>query len=160
MSVYRKIMGGYAGGLEAHDLQLLAEIILSVAAGIAFSAYHLRLNRDLLPDGKTFHPLSNLGDFTGNLMALGNRIFGEGMLPVIHMDIRTTDSDLLYFDQYLAGLYLGHRHLVKLDHARGGHNLLQHKRHSFLSKIFYKIISRSIISMYHIFPICQEKKEK
>ena len=39
-------MGGYAGGLEAHDLQLLAEIILSVAAGIAFSAYHQMCIRD------------------------------------------------------------------------------------------------------------------
>ena len=67
------------------NLQLLAEIIFPVAAGIAFSAYHLRLNRDLLPDGKTFYPLSNLGNFTRNLMALGNRIFCEVNPETIQM---------------------------------------------------------------------------
>ena len=57
----REIFAGRAGGLEAHDLQLGAEVIFAVRAGIALPAGDLRLEHDLLAD---LRPLTALPTLT------------------------------------------------------------------------------------------------
>lgn len=118
--------GSHAGALEAHDLQLLAEVILAMTAGIALAADLLGLDGDLLADGNLGDALAHGGDGAAGLVSLGDGILGEGMLAVVDVNIRAADADLLDLDQHLSRLYLRNGNLAKFDHAGLGHNLLNH----------------------------------
>ena len=126
LCIHSKIMGGYACCLKAHHFQLLTEIILAVAAGIAFSAHNLRLDGHLLSHPKARDAFSKLCDLSRNLMSLRNRILGKGMLSVVDVDIRTANADFHNFNQDLALTGLRRFHLTKFDFPRFCHHLLQH----------------------------------
>ena len=99
-----------------------------MAAGPALAAHHLGLNGHLLAHSEPGDPLAQGGNLAGDLMPLGDGVLGEGVLPVIDVDVRPAHADLHNLHQHLAGLGLGGGHFPELDDAGGGHNLLQHKQ--------------------------------
>ena len=99
---------------------------IAVAAGPALAAHHLRLDGHLLAQSKAGNPLAQSGNLPRDLMPLGDGVFGERVLPVIHMDIRAAHANLLDFHQHLAGLGLRGGHFPKCNHTRRCHHLLQH----------------------------------
>ena len=110
--IHREVFTGGAGGLETHDLQLFAEIIFAVEAGIAASAEDLRL------DGHPFAGLDvgNIFAYSlylgGDLMALGHGIGGIGMGTVENVDVTAADTDLFNLDQHLIGTRFGDRDFI------------------------------------------------
>ena len=110
-----KILAGCTSGLEAHYLQLLTEIIFSMAAGIAFAAYHLRFDGYLLTNFQILYIRADLCNLAGHLMSLSYRITGSGMLSIIYMDIRTAYTDSLNLHKYLIAADLRNRNIVKYD---------------------------------------------
>lgn len=65
-------------------------MVIAVPAGIALSAYHLRLDGHFVPFFKVGHIRRNLCYFTRDLMTLNDRIAGKRMLSVIYVDIGAT----------------------------------------------------------------------
>ena len=130
--VHGKILAGGAGGLESHDLQLLAEIVFAVGTGIAVPAADLRLDGDLLTHRQALHAAAHSLDPTGHLVTLCDGISGEGMLAMVDMYIRTADTDTHDSDQYLSLRRDGTRRLPEFDDAGCRHNLLQHIHSSFM----------------------------
>ena len=128
--VHGKIFTGCACRLEPHHPKFLAQIVLAVRARMAPTAVDLRFDGHLLPYGKSRHALAQRRDFPRHLVALGDRIFCERMLAVIHMDIRPAHADLHDLYQYLARVGCGYGRLPELDVPRRRHHLLQHFLHS------------------------------
>ena len=124
--VHRKVFGSCARRLEAHDFQLLAQIVLAVSARIALAAVHLRLNRHFLPDGKPFDIRTALYNFARDLMSLRHGVFRERMLAVVHVDVRAANADVHNFHQHLPVPDFRHGNFPENDLARLCHNLLKH----------------------------------
>lgn len=99
---------------------------------MAFSADDLGLDGDLLADGQRLAVAAacdsgaDPDDLAGDLMTLGDGIFGERVLAVVDVDIGTADADLLDFDQHLIGGDLRDGDFAELDLSGCCHDLLQH----------------------------------
>ena len=126
LCVHRKKFGCRARRLEAHDFQLLAQVVLAVPARIALAAVHLRLNRHFLPDGKPFDIRTALYNFARDLMPLRHGVFRERMLAVVHVDVRAANADVHNFHQHLPVPDFRHGNFPENDLARLCHNLLKH----------------------------------
>ena len=160
--VHREVIAGGAGGLEAHDLQLLAEIVLAVEAGIAAPAEDLRLDGHGLADGEVMHVLAQLHNLAGDLVALGHRVGGVGVLAVVDVDVRPAHADAADAHQHLVGAWGRDGDLTEGDFARGGHDLLTHgggDGHQALLLIGYRLTeNRSqflliyFVMMYPVLP--------
>lgn len=132
----REIFAGRAGGLEAHDLQLGAEVIFAVRAGIALPAGDLRLEHDLLPDFEALDRAADLDNLAGDFVALRYGIFGIRVFAVVDVDIRAADAEAHHFDQNLIVADLGDGHVAEFNYTRGCHNFLQHYNRSFSAETF------------------------
>ena len=126
--VHGKIFTGRPSGLKAHNLQLLAQVILPVGTGITFAAEDLGFNCNLLVRGKAHYAGAQPLNTAGDLMALCNGVFRKGMLAVVHMDVGSADPDADDLHQYLPWAGLRDGNFLKFNYARGGHNLLKHRR--------------------------------
>lgn len=124
------------GGLEAHDLQLGAEVIFAVRAGIALPAGDLRLEHDLLPDFEALDRAADLDNLAGDFVALRYGVFGIRVFAVVDVDIRAADAEAHHFDQNLIVADLGDGHVAEFNYTRGCHNFLQHYSRSFSAETF------------------------
>ena len=124
--IYRKIFRSSSCCLEAHNLQFLTEVILSMAAWIAMSAVYLWLDGNFLANLKPCHIFSKFRDLTGNLMSLCHRIFGKRMLAVVYMDVRSTDTNVHDLNKNLVIFYLRNRYLSENNLSWICHYLLNH----------------------------------
>ena len=95
-----------------------------MATRIAVSAINLWFNRNFLSDLKPGNIFPYFCDFSGNLMSLCHRIFRKRMLSMIYMDIRTTDTYISDFYQYLIILDFWNRNLSKCNFSWICHYLL------------------------------------
>ena len=142
--IHCKILRSHPRCLKSHNLQLLAKVIFTMAAGIAFSAYYLGLYGHFLADCKPRCTLSNLLDQARYFMALSDGIAGKWMFPMIDMDIRSTYTNIHNFNQYLSRFGIRYRHFVEFNLARGYHHLLQHRFHHMSASINHGQASRHL----------------
>ena len=122
--IHGKIVGCSACGLKTHHLQILAQIVFAVAARVALAAHHLRLDCHLLPRHESGHCPPRLHHLAGNLMSLGHGIACKWMLPMVHMDVRSTDSYLHDLYEHFPLTDFRYRNLMKPDFTWCCHYLL------------------------------------
>ncbi len=97
-----------------------------MGAGVAFAAVHLGFNGHPLTHLELGDSLPQRRDLAGDLVALGDRVLGVGVLAVVYVDVGAADADALDFHQHLPGPGRGNGHPVKPDLPGGRHHFLQH----------------------------------
>ena len=104
---YAHIFGKAAVRVYADDLQMLADVVLALGAGVAASAGQQLLRDDRVAQLKTLGTLpTDLHQFSDELVAGYQREHRRGMVAVKHMDIRAADTDVLHPYQRLAAFQL------------------------------------------------------
>ena len=74
-----------------------------MGAGVAFAAVHLGFNGHPLTHLELGDSLPQRRDLAGDLVALGDRVLGVGVLAVVYVDVGAADADALDFHQHLPG---------------------------------------------------------
>ena len=97
-----------------------------MGALIAPPAVTLGLEGYLLPDREALNLLSQLHDLGSQFVALDQRVLYVLVFAVVHMDIRTADSDPVDPQEHLSRQGLRDRDILELDPARGSHHHLLH----------------------------------
>ena len=117
---------GAAGGLEAPDLQDVADVVVAAAAGRASPADFLRRRGDLYSRFQAGDAPAQLFNDPGKFMALHDGIRREGMLAMVDVDVRTADADAPDPDEDLAPAGPGLGDVAELDRPRLRHDGLFH----------------------------------
>ena len=78
-----------------------------MGAGVAFAAVHLGFNGHPLTHLELGDSLPQRRDLAGDLVALGDRVLGVGVLAVVYVDVGAADADALDFHQHLPGPAVG-----------------------------------------------------
>jgi hypothetical protein len=80
-----------------------AQIVISLPAKNARTAYNDRLQDNAIPGLKLGYFPSNLDDFPGQFMPDGSRQGGKRVGPPVCMDVAAADGHSLCFDKNLGG---------------------------------------------------------
>lgn len=112
--------------LESHHRKRFAVVVMARAAGMAFAADDLGLNRYLLARMERADARAHLFHHAGNLMPLRNGIGRIRVFAMVNMDIRTANADFLHAHKNLVFARLGNGNLNKGDLPRRGHDLFKH----------------------------------
>ena len=108
------IFGKAAVHVNAEQLQVRADVLLSVQALIASAAGNMRFAGDLLPRPESGDTGANRHDIAATFMSHNRRQNNAGILgpgiPFKDMNIRTAKSRRFHADQYLARPAFRNRH--------------------------------------------------
>ena len=93
--------------MEGLDLQILADIVSAVTAGITLAAHKLRTCRHVITRLESLHIRPHCYNDTRVLVPLHHRIDTGGVQSVIGMNLTTANSNTLYVNQHLMAFQIG-----------------------------------------------------
>jgi hypothetical protein len=104
----------------AFHLKILADVVLASEAGCAVTADEMGAGGRLHTRVEVFDSRAYADDLAAVFMALDHGIgIGEGVLAVIHVNVRTADADAVDLQQEFVGLELARRRNVAEDDVIG-----------------------------------------
>jgi len=117
-----------AGGLEAAHRERIADVVVAAPAWPARSADSLWGGRDEVAHPDAGDVRADRLDHRRELMALHDRIRGEGVLAVVHVNVRSAHADAPHAEQDLPGPGRRRGRLAEFDHTWRRHRGLSHRQ--------------------------------